>query len=227
LTVNKAFFLSVFVVFGAVGGVAAYYWNQATHLPTWYTASSQPLPEGVGSANDLLVQKLATAGAANAPVSITLTEAEINQVVLGAIAQEPATAQLLSAAKGINTSLENNRIESGMVVNLSDIPPGALPAQGQQALTQLTQRFPILADRDIYIGVKGSPQVEGGRLVLGNDTVVTIGRFQLPLADLASQLGLSQGQLEAQLGQALAQSGIALQDIQIQNGQVVISGSPQ
>ncbi|MBD2257540.1 hypothetical protein [Pseudanabaena sp. FACHB-2040] len=224
---NKAFFLSVAVVFGVVGGVAAYSWTRATHLPTWYTAASQPLPEQVGTANDLLVSKMVTTDSADAPLSITLTEAEVNQVVLGAIAQEPSTAQLLEAAKGINTSLENNQIESGMVVNLSDIPPGALPAQGQQALSQLTQRFPVLADRDIYIGVKGSPRIDAGRLVLDENTVVTIGRFQLPLAELASQVGLSQEQLEAQLGQALAQSGITLQDIQIQEGQLVISGASQ
>lgn len=212
----------MFVVVGAVGGVAAYYWNQATHLPDWYAPATQQLPSEVGSASDLLASKL---GEAQTAGSITLSEAEVNQMVIGAIAQAPQAAQLLEAAKGVNTTLENNRIESGMVVNLSDIPLSALPSEGQQALSQLTERFPVLANRDVYVGIQGSPRIENGRLVLDDSTVVTIGRFQLPLADLANQMGLSQRQIEDQLAQALTQNGIALEDLQIQEGQVVINGS--
>ncbi|HEY9735623.1 MAG TPA: hypothetical protein V6D06_05045 [Trichocoleus sp.] len=222
---NKAFFLSIFVVVGAAGGVAAYYWNQATQLPDWYAPSTQGLTNDVGTASDLLANKLGETQDFQSSRSITLSEAEVNQMVIGAIAQTPQTAQLLEAAKGVNTSLENNRIESGMVINLSDIPAGALPSEGQQALSQLTERFPMLANRDVYIGIQGSPRVEEGRLVLDDNTVVTIGRFQLPLADLANQMGLSQGQIEEQLAQALVQNGVALEDLQIQDGQVVISGS--
>lgn len=214
----------MFVAAGAAGGVAAYYWNQATHLPDWYAPSAQGLPDEVGTASDLLANKLAD-GPAQASRSITLSEAEVNQMVIGAIAQTPQAAQLLDAAKGVNTSLENNRIESGMVVNLADIPADALPDEGQQALNQLTERFPLLANRDVYVSIQGSPRVEAGRLVLDDNTIVTIGRLQLPLADLASQLGLSQRQIEDSLAQALVQNGIALEDLQIQEGQVVISGA--
>lgn len=222
---KKVFFLSVAVFAAVLGGGAAYTWNQATRLPTWYTPSATTLSE-VGSANELLSSKV-TQPEPGASLTLTLSEQEVNQVVLGAIAQQPETAQFLKASKGINTSLENEQIESGMVVNLSDIPADALPPQGQEALAQLTQKFPILANRDIYVGIKGSPRIEEGRLVLDDNTMVTIGRFQLPLSELANQLGLPKAQIEAQLDQALAQNGINLQDIQIEKGQVVIHGIAQ
>ncbi|HEY9763796.1 MAG TPA: hypothetical protein V6D07_14790 [Trichocoleus sp.] len=222
---KKVFLLSVAVFAAVLGGGAAYTWNQATRLPTWYTPSATTLSE-VGSANELLSSKV-TQPEPGASLTLTLSEQEVNQVVLGAIAQQPETAQFLKASKGINTSLENEQIESGMVVNLSDIPADALPPQGQEALAQLTQKFPILANRDIYVGIKGSPRIEEGRLVLDDNTMVTIGRFQLPLSELANQLGLPKAQIEAQLDQALAQNGINLQDIQIEKGQVVIHGIAQ
>lgn len=222
---KKALLISIAVVAAAVGGVIAYTWNQATRLPTWYTPSTHTLSE-VGPASELLSSKVTQSGP-GAPLTLTLSEQEVNQVVMGAIAQEPEMAQFLKATKGINTSLKDEQIESGMVVNLSNLPPGALPPQGQQALTQLTDKFPILANRDIYVGIKGSPRIEAGRLVLDDNTMVTIGRFQLPLSELANQLGLSKEQLEAQLDQVLIQNGITLQDIQVEQGQLVIHGVAQ
>lgn len=222
---KKAFFLSIAVIAAAFGGGAAYTWNQATRLPTWYTPSANTLSE-VGSASDLLSSKV-TQPIPGDPLTLTLSEQEVNQVVLGAIAQTPEAAQFLAATKGINTSLKDEQIESGMVVNLSNLPADALPPQGQEVLSQLTEKFPILANRDIYIGIKGSPRIEAGRLVLDDNTMVTIGRFQVPLSELASQIGMPKEQIEAQLDQALAQNGITLQDIQIEQGQIVIHGVAQ
>lgn len=223
--VKKALFISIAILAAVAGGLAAYFWNQVTRLPSGYVPSAQTLPQEVGSADDLLTRNLVTAP--DGSLTLTLTETEVNQVVLDAIAQAPHTAQLLTAAQGISTTLENDQIKSGLVVNLSDIPPEVLPLQGQQALSQLTERFPILAERDIYIGIQGSPRVEAGRVVLDDNTVVTLGRLQIPLADLANQIGLPQAQMEDHLAQALSQSGITLQDIQIEDGQVVLRGAAQ
>lgn len=223
---QKAFLLGLLVIFGAGVGAAAYAWRQATYVPSGYPSAAATLPSQLTSASDLISRKLAAQPPG--PVqTVTFSEAEVNQVVLGAIAQTPQAEGLLQATRGISTSLENNRIESGLVVNLAEIPPEALPAQGQQALTLLTERFPVLANREVYVGIAGSPRIEAGQLRLDDNAIVQIGRFQLPLAEVAQQVGLTPAQLNAYLAEALSQNGIALENIELQSGQMVITGSAQ
>lgn len=223
---QKALLLGALAVISAGVGAAAYTWHQATYVPADLQPATAALSGQLTSASDLISRKLAAAPLG--PVqTITFSEAEVNQVVLGAIAQTPEVEGLLQATKGVSTSLENNRIESGLVVNLSEIPPGALPAQGQQALMQLTERFPVLADREVYVGIAGSPRIEAGQLLLDDNAVVRIGRFQLPLAEVVQLLGLTPADVNTYLAEALAQNGIALENIELQSGQIVITGSAQ
>ena len=144
-------------------------------------------------------------------------------MVTEAIANRPYTAPILDAAQDITTAIKNNRIESGARVNLSKLPLEALPPEGQQAVEQLTQRFPFLANRDVYIGVEGSPRVVNGELSL-EDTHVRLGQLKLPVGRVASQLGFSQAEIEQQISALLDQQGMSLSDVRIENGQLVIVG---
>jgi hypothetical protein len=148
---------------------------------------------------------------------------KLNTMVTDAIASQPYTAPILDVAKGINTSIKNGRIESGVVMNLADLPMAALPAEGQQAIAQLTETFPFLVNRDVYLGVEGSPKVVDGALSL-DDTNIKIGQLKLPVASVANQLGLSQADIEQQIGALLNQQGLTLNDVEIVDGQLVIKG---
>jgi len=155
--------------------------------------------------------------------SLVVSSAELNEMVTEAIASRPSTAPILDTAKGITTAIKNNRIESGTRINLSDLPLDALPAEGQQAVEQLMQTFPFLANRDVYVGVEGSPSVINGDLSL-EDTYVRLGQLRLPVGRVASQLGLSQSELEQQIGALLDQQGMSLSDVRIEDAQLVIVG---
>jgi hypothetical protein len=219
------FLLGLIVLAAAIGGGFAYLWNRSLALPPWYRTAAATLPDASVPLADLVASKLAEDNDGDGQTEVSFSETDLNQVVTAAIAQEPRTAPLIAVAKGINTTIEDNRIESGVVMNLSDVPLNSLPPRGQQALTQLTQSLPILADRDIYIGIEGTPQLDAGRLSLGPDSVIKIGQFTLPLTEVASRLGLSQAELEQQLANVLTQQGITLEDLQIVDGQVVIRGT--
>lgn len=218
---KRALIWAGFVVVGAVAGVTGYYWTQATYLPRWYGQSGATLSGETATASDLLNTQAAQAPAAG---QIVLNEAELNQVVVDAIASAPQAEKLLAIAKGINTSIQSDRIQSGVVLNLADIPTDALPPQGQQALEQLTQSLPMLANRDVYVGIQGRPQIVDGRLVLDDSTVINIGRLKIPLSDVASQLGMTSEELANHLAGALAASGLRLEDIQLSNGQITLQG---
>ncbi len=216
----KKLLIAIVVLAAAIGGGLAYAWNRATAVPQWYAADTVT-PSATVSVNDLLAQRATTA---NGQVQVTLSETDLNQIAASAAANSTA-APILEAAGGINTRIERDRIESGTVVNLSELPTDALPAEGQTAIRQLQERFPILANRDVYIGLSGQPQVQDGQLRFGNDAVIKIGQMSIPVGDAAQQIGLSQAELEAQLSNLLTQQGIRLEDVRVVDGQLMLTGS--
>lgn len=202
------------IVAATVGAGIGYAAMQTSTLPDWYsqTASSES-PE---ASYEPAASTYSSDGA-----TTVIPASRLNQMVTEAIASQSYTAPILDAAKGINTSIKNGRIESGAVINLADLPLAALPAEGQQAVNQLTQTFPFLANRDVYLGVEGAPKVVDGSLSL-DDTHIKLGQLKLPIAKVASQLGLSQGDIEQQINALLSQQGLSPQDVEIVDGQLVI-----
>ncbi|MGB3766019.1 MAG: hypothetical protein WA947_05630 [Phormidesmis sp.] len=212
----KMLFVGLAIAAAAIGGGVGYTAMQTTSLPDWYSGKQ------ADSSDAVVIEPVSGSTVSDpAPGDVVISSGELNQMVTDAIASQPY-APLLDVAKGVNTSIEKGRIESGLVMNFSEIPLEALPAEGRQAVAQLTQKFPMLADRDVYIGLEGRPEVVDGALSL-DDTHLKIGQMKLPVGSIANQLGISQAEIEAQLGALLQQQGIAPEAVQIVDGQLVIS----
>ena len=217
----KMMLVGLAIAAAAIGGGVGYAAMQTTALPGWYSqAKPGQKAEGLESSDAAVVEPVNAA-----PGDVVISSGELNQMVTDAIASKPY-APLLDVAKGVNTSIEKGRIESGLVMNLSELPLESLPVEGQQAVEQLTHKFPMLANRDVYIGLEGRPEVVDGALSL-DDTHLKIGQMKLPIGSIASQLGLSQAEIEGQLGALLQQQGIAPEAVQVVDGQLVIKGLSQ
>jgi hypothetical protein len=93
---KRALIWAGFVVVGAVAGVTGYYWTQATYLPRWYGQSGATLSGETATASDLLNTQAATAQPATEG-QIVLNEAELNRVVVDAIANAPQAEKLLAS----------------------------------------------------------------------------------------------------------------------------------
>lgn len=200
----------------AVGASLGYAAMQTSALPDWYLQTTgTSLVASAESTDD------GSAAAVSDGTTTVIPASQLNQMVTDAIASQPYTALILDAAKGVNTSIKDGRIESGAVINLADLPLAALPTEGQQAVNQLTQTFPFLANRDVYLGIEGAPKVVEGALSL-DDTHIKLGQLKLPIAKVASQLGLSQGDIEQQINALLSQQGLSPQDVEIVDEQLVI-----
>ena len=214
----KMMLVGLAIAAAAIGGGVGYTAMQTTSLPDWY---SQGQPENSLESSDAVVVEPVSA----APGDVVISSSDLNQMVTDAISSR-SYAPLLDVAKGVNTSIEKDRIESGLVMNLSELPLESLPAEGRQAVEQLTQKFPMLANRDVYVGLEGRPEVIDGALNL-DDTHLKIGQMKLPIGSIANQLGLSQSEIEEQLGALLQQQGLTPEAVQIVDGQLVIKGLPQ
>ena len=228
--------LALSLVVGLSAGAAAataFYWNRATALPTWYSTSGADTAvaaAGTGGGN-LLQSKLASGQGVrygnNNQVEISLSEAELTQLLAEGIAQTPQAAALLPAAGSLNATIRGDRVSGGMVVNPADLPTQSLPPQARQALNTALNTVPMLGDRPLYIGIEGSPRVTNGRLVLGDDTRVQIGRVNLSVADVARLTGLDPAQITERINLALPQAGLTLDGLEFINGEAVLHGVTQ
>ncbi|NJM99805.1 MAG: hypothetical protein HC800_24110 [Phormidesmis sp. RL_2_1] len=224
----KRFFVGLAIVAAAVGGGIGYAAMKTMATPDWYSEGSSEIPtetatdEAARDQSDQADQALVAETVS--PNDVVISANELNTMVTDAIASRPYTAPILDATKGVRTAIDNGRIESGAVINLGDLPTESFPLEGQQAIEQLTNTFPFLANRDVYVGIEGRPKVVDGSLSL-DDTHIKLGQLKLPIASVASQLGLSAAELEQQIDALLAQQGLTPDDVKIVDGQIVITNA--
>jgi hypothetical protein len=217
----------------AAGAAAAYYWHRATALPTWYTSSTMTgnLATTVSSSGNLLATKLASGEGVQSvndqQVAITLTEPELNQLIQERLAQSPTIAPLVAASQGVKATIEGDRLQAGMVINPNQIPLDGLSGNAHQSVQDAMAALPMLGDRDLYVGISGSPRVENGRLILGEDTRIQIGNVKLSMAEVARLTGLSPAQLTQQINLALPQAGITLNGLEFSNGEAILRGTTE
>ena len=213
-------FAGIAVVFAAIGAGVAYGVHRTNQVPDWYQAAehtSLAVPE---SSKAILLSKFAAAAEAEGPVAIPLTEADVAELFETAL-----ESQGVNPPNEVQASIKGNRIESGVVVNLSDLPPGTLPAGAEGTVSQIIQTVPLLKNRDVYVGIDGSLNIERGKLKLGEDTVLKVGQMSFSLQNAAQQMGLSTFELENYLNTAISRQGIVLEDIQLDDGQLTLTGS--
>ncbi|MEM9807708.1 MAG: hypothetical protein AAF959_20780 [Cyanobacteria bacterium P01_D01_bin.56] len=240
--------VSLVVLSAIAGGSFAYGWNSViqrssssvTHqqetqeiLDTpsdQHTTAENPV-ENASKAVDLtttapsIAQQLSTSVSDNGAITLTLDETQLNQLINKAILSQEQAAQLLANAHSLRTEVSRDRIETGAVMNLADIPLEGLPTELQQGLTQLTNAAPMLTNRDIYVGLIAKPKIQDGQISLEQDLSLQFGQFTLSLADVASRMGVSMQDVEQEINTVLAQRGITLNHLEIVDDQIVITGS--
>ncbi len=228
--------LGLLVIVGLAAGAgagAAYYWQRATAIPTWHSPSeadtrlADSLSQGSGS---LLQTKLATGDGVRYEgnrVEIVLTEAELNQLVVEGLSQSPQTAALLQIAESVSATVEGDRLRGGLVISPADLPIESLPPDAQQAVQQALNTVPMLGDRPLYLGIEGSPRIDNGRLVLGEDTRIQVGRINLTVTDVARLTGIDPAQLNEVINVALPQAGLTLDGLEFINGETILRGVTQ
>lgn len=212
------------------GAGAAYYWMQATALPPAVEiAEATP---GVlathrpnANAEAVIAQKLASGEGVryegNNRVAITLSEPEVNQLILAGLAQVPEAQSVLQSAQGMSTTIQGQRVRSGITLNPANLPTESLPPQAQRALGMVN----LLGNNSLYVGIEGSPRVENGRLMLGDDTQVQVGRINLTLADIERATGMSADQISQTLSVTLPQTGLTLDGLEFTDGAAILRGA--
>ncbi|MEM1256135.1 MAG: hypothetical protein AAGI69_27165 [Cyanobacteria bacterium P01_H01_bin.21] len=246
---KAALLISLMVVSAVAGGSFAYGWYSVTNseespqrhqsadlqdsdLDAPFDSSQSDRSEALGSMieNPQEISKQPSINEQlaivrdNGQVSLTLDAPQLSQLVNDAVLNQPQVAQILANAQSLNTTLKGNSIETGTVVKLSELPRDGLSAEVQAGLDQLTSAAPMLANRDIYIGIVARPQIQDGEIRLDQDVSFRLGQFTLPLADVTEQMGFSTSEIERRLNDRIHQYGLTLETIEILDEQLVITG---
>lgn len=215
--------LALWIVVGAtVGGVAAiaYSLNQATQVPDWYATQTQSstTPDSAAPRPSLDREQEFD----DEPGAVVLDRNQMQQIVGEWIADHDTRRTILERAEGFSTTIEEGRVKGGAVINLSRLPLDELGADERALVERAIAAIPGLDDRDVFIGIEGSPRIQDGRLNLGDGMVITVGRLSLPMSTVAGQLGISLEQLEQQINAELQSRGVDLSELEIQGDRILL-----
>lgn len=186
---------------------------RSTPLPQVPAKSDLSLPNPLGSTNL----------GENTRVTVRLTAEDLSRLAVSQLAARPNGQGILQAVMGLETMVQPESIETGAVIDLSRIDFQELGEGEQELLGQVIEAFPVLRDREVYLGIVGTPTAQGGKLQFGNSTQVKIGNLKLSLAELGQHLGVAPMTLAQGLGLDLGP--LRIQTIQLGDGEVIIQGT--
>jgi len=229
--------LTLFLVASPIAALA-YYWNTATKLPSWYTSKSPTTQSVVVKETEMLKQtnikprqtvkdKIETARQQGnqESVEINLTEADLNDLVISEVVKKTGNKKLPEAVKGINTTIQNGKIESGAVVNISQIPTDKMRQKEKIALTNLTKTFPFLENQEVYVAVVGKPSVKNGQIKFDDNAEIKVGNLSFTLDEISQKLGVPKEQIEKRINLELKLGTVKVEDIELLEQQALIKGS--
>jgi hypothetical protein len=229
--------LILLAVVGGAGGLY-YLWHQATKLPDEYVkavaadrASSQslPLPPRQIAAQVTVSKNKITTPIERAKVgdkvAVKLTDRDLNNLVVAKLAASQTNKQVPAGIKGINTNIKDGKIHAGALVNLGKLAKDGQPGSQAAALSKLTDRLPFLKDRDVYVGLVGTPVVEGQKIKFNEDTQIKVGNMNFTISQLAENLGVSQDKIQQAIDLRLQQQNLQVDRVNLTNNQIEIDGA--
>lgn len=218
---------------GSISGVY-YYWRQATNLPNWYT--SQEKTKNFTIINETSAQKesekvkakitaINQHAAKSNNLELQLNENELNNLFVSEIAKTNKSSKLAEAVKVVKTNIKDGKIESGAVVNISEIPTADLRKEETAALTRVVKAFPSLNNREIYIGIEGKPTIENGKLKFDENTKLKVGNLSFTQAELSKKLGIPEIQIRQVSNIELKLGKIKVNNIELTDDKALLKGS--
>lgn len=231
------FAVSVFLGIGIAIGY--YYWRQATQIPKWYIAQSENTGTtlAVKNSSKLIAAKARAIEKINSrvdesfknspaqPVEVQLDPQDVNELVTVKIAEKANNDKVFLPVSSIRTTIQEGRIESGTVVNLSELPKNQLDENQNAAIEKLVNTFPPLKDRDVYVGISGKPLVENGQLEWDDNTKIKLGNLSLSINELAQRLGVPPEKLKQEFNLPSQLGRLQVSDLELKGDRVLLKGS--
>lgn len=215
-----------------------YYWRQATTLPTWY-AKQATTANITNTRNRLNIQqttekieaKIAASTqqlASNKDVELQLNENELNNLLASEIVKKSNKSnksQLTQAVKAVKTEIEDGKLKSGAIVNISEISTAQLGKSEVAELTKVIKAFPTLENREVYIGIEGRPTLKNGQLRFDENSTIKVGNLSFTQAELSEKLGIPESKIKQFTKIQLQIDKLKVNDIELNDEKALLRGS--
>lgn len=229
----KRLFIVFLLIAGGIGATAFFFWQQATQLPSWYSdasnSKSQPVTKKakeIQQAKELVWHKVTNQlREPTAKREVKLDEQELNTLFLAEITEKTDGSKLASAVKATSTKIQDDKIEMGAIVDLSAISEKQLQAGERAAIGKLLKQVPTLAERPVYIGFEGKPQVNKRQISLDETTRIKVGNISLTPQQISQRLGIPEETIRKHIESELNFLPMEVDSAQINGGKLVVKGS--
>ncbi len=158
-------------------------------------------------------------------VEIGFSDREFNDMMLVELSEKMDKSQDIANLPHVHTTIKEGKIETGTVVNLSQLPISQTNSKQQAAVEKALTKLPFAKDQNVYVGLSGKPTIENGKLTLGNNPEVKIGNLSFTVAELANKLGVPQEKLAQKLNIAVEMGQLKVNDMEVKDNQLVLKGS--
>jgi hypothetical protein len=225
------------ILVGTIGGLY-YVWQEAIKVPDEYTkadaddrSDSQSLPvqpSQIAERAAVSKQKITTPieqAQVGQKVTVKLSDRDLNNLVVSKLATAQPNKQLPVGIKGVKTNIKDGKIYTGALVNLGELAHSGSPGSQKAALTRLTDKLTFLKDRDVYIGIIGTPVVTGSKIKFGEDTEVKVGNMNFTIAQLAENLGVDPAKIQQAIDLQLQQDNFKVDRVNIDKNALSIEGA--
>lgn len=235
---KKLALIFILLIAGTSAAIYYYYLHQATKLPDWYTSKKETtatlgikdteyISQSQARNAQIITDKVESFSKKNTgeSVKINLNEDDINSLIISGFTKNTSKKELPEAIKGVKTNIQDGKIESGAIVNISKIQTAPTANNDKSTITQLTKTLPFLVNQEVYVGVVGKPTVENGQLKLGDDTEIKVGNLSFPISEVSNKLGIPKEQIEKKINSELKLRGVKVEDVELVDNQALIKGS--
>jgi hypothetical protein len=234
----KTIFKLLAVVLVVGGGGICYVWQQAIKLPDDYqkeTVESKPgIPAPILQPSQITARAAVTKQKIVAPIEqakigqkidVKLSDRDLNNLVIAKLATSQPNKQLPTGVKGVKTNIKDGKIHIGALVNLGELAASGTPGNQTAALTKLTDKLTFLKDRDVFVGIVGTPIVDGSKVKFSEDTEIKVGGMNFTIAQLADNLGVAPDKIQQMIDLQLQQKNFKIDRVNLGNNGLSIEGA--
>jgi hypothetical protein len=231
---KKIIALVVLCSIGLTIGIAYFYVQRASELPDWYadkpepiqspnsTPSISPSPTPPTRTATAIQEKIKTAKPGAVQEKLTAAEVD-NLIIAGLTKSNDVTTALPSAVKEIKTQIQQDQIRTGAIIDLAEVEN--MPSSSRtEIMRRLLKVMPQLRGKPVYIGVAGKLSVKDGQPQLSPDSKLQIGKIELPLNDVAKQLGVSRSALTEHVTNYLQFRNLDIETIDLTDEGATVTG---
>ncbi|EDM74661.1 hypothetical protein PPSIR1_11766 [Plesiocystis pacifica SIR-1] len=189
-----------------VGGAGYWLWTQLTALPDWYDSADMIAEDGSPQVDRDWVripnaEPTRESGKGEGAAEATGGEAYQlrNPHLRRKRGGKGKPMKVDKAIRASRVQMSGETIEGGAVLNLSDMDVETLEPKDREAYDRLTEAFPALMGRDVYVGIENATRTEDGEIVVNSKTRLRVGETRYSIASAAKRLGMSSTELRNEI----------------------------